>query len=55
MEKEYYTLTELTERWDFCLHDALYLAENNICRFWVNLPESDAIRFRKKSNKRSDL
>ena len=50
MEKEYYTLTELTERWDFCLHDALYLAENNICRFWVNLPESDAIRFRKKSN-----
>jgi len=27
MEKEYYTLTELTERWDFCLHDALYLAE----------------------------
>lgn len=22
MEKEYYTLTELTERWDFCLHDA---------------------------------
>lgn len=42
MEKEYYTLTELTERWDFCLHDALYLAENNICRFWINLPESDA-------------
>lgn len=50
MEKEYYTLTELTERWDFCLHDALYLAENNICQFWVNLPESDAIRFRKESN-----
>lgn len=50
MEKEYYTLTELTERWDFCLHDALYLAENNICRFWINLPESDAIRFRKESN-----
>lgn len=50
MEKEYYTLTELTERWDFGLHDALYLAENNICRFWINLPESDAIRFRKESN-----
>lgn len=26
MEKQYYALTELTERWDFCLHDALYLA-----------------------------
>lgn len=32
------------------MHDALYLAENNICRFWINLPESDAIRFRKESN-----
>lgn len=50
MEKEYYTLTELTERWDFCLHDALYLAENGICRFWVNLPETDGICFEKAEN-----
>lgn len=50
MEKEYYTLTELTERWDFCLHDALYLAENGICRFWVNLPEMDGICFERAEN-----
>lgn len=50
MEKEYYTLTELTERWDFGLHDALYLAENNICRFWVNLPETNGICFEKAEN-----
>lgn len=50
MEKEYYALTELTERWDFCLHDALYLAENGLCRFWVNLPETNGIRFEKAEN-----
>lgn len=50
MEKQYYALTELTERWDFCLHDALYLAENGLCRFWVNLPETNGIRFEKAEN-----
>ena len=50
MEKEYYSLVELTERWDFCFHDALYLAENNICRFWVNLPETNGIYFEKAEN-----
>lgn len=50
MEKQYYALTELTERWDFCLHDALYLAENGLCRFCVNLPETNGIRFEKAEN-----
>lgn len=48
MEKEYYTLTELTERWDFCLHDALYLAENNICRFGLICQRVMLYAFEKK-------
>lgn len=50
MEKEYYSVQELTERWDFSLHDVLYLVENNICRFWINLPEMNGIRFVKAEN-----
>ncbi len=50
MEKEYYSLQEMTERWDFDLYDALYIIENDICQLMINLPETKCIRLKQAEN-----